>query len=102
MKRKQFTIITYGNRFGDYLSDTMDGFYTKWLLNYSYDEFYKHYKLTNVKVKKISLSPSEITKRDIKRTIDYYNDVHKMGNDIPFWLEQLIDKKDLDIKELLK
>jgi len=97
MKRKQFTIVMYGNRFGDYLSNTMDGFYTRWTIKYNYNQEYKHYKLKDVKVKNISLSPSEITERDIKRTIDYYNKIYLAGNDLPYWLEQLIKKKDLDI-----
>ena len=102
MKRKQFTIVAYGNRFGDYLSKTMQGYYTRWTIKYNYNQEYKHYKLKDVKVKNISLSPSEITERDIKRTIDYYNKIHLAGNDLPYWLEVLIKKKDLDIKELIK
>ena len=102
MKRKQFTIVAYGNRFGDYLSETMQGYYTRWTIKYNYNQEYKHYKLKDVKVKNISLSPSEITERDIKRTIDYYNKIHLAGNDLPYWLEVLIKKKDLDIKELIK
>ena len=102
MRRKQFTIIMFGNRFGDYLSETMEGYYTKWLLKYNY---YKghigHYQLKDVRVKKISLNASEISIKDIKRTINYYNQIHKANNDLPYWLKQLINEKNLNIKELL-
>ena len=89
-KQKQFTIIMKGNRFGDYLSETMDGYYTKWQVKYRYYSDYNEYHLKEVKVKGISLSESEITDQLIERTEEWYQEVHHAGiGGTPIWLREL-------------
>lgn len=88
---KQYTIVMYGNRFGDYLSETMDGYYTKWELKFRKRSKYD-YGLLDAQVKEVSLSENEISDRLIKRTKEFYDDVHQVG-EYPYWLKLIIKEE---------
>jgi len=91
-KYKQFTIVMPGNRFGDYLSETMDGYYTKWEVRYLVKGKYE-YHLKNVKVKGISLSEEDIDMKLINRTFDWYAEVHQAEKGgYPTWIKDLREK----------
>jgi len=86
-----YTIVIPGNRFGDYLSETMEGYYTKWqvkVLTQGSGNL-KSKRITKVQVKEISLADYEIDKRTINRTKEFYDQYHKAKGDYPSWLEDL-------------
>ena len=85
-KQKQFTIIMKGNRFGDYLSNTMDGYYTKWQVKYNYYPEYNEYKMVDCKLIENNIRKKEITDQLIQRTADWYNAIYM---DCPEWVYQL-------------
>lgn len=90
MKRKQYTIIMPGNRFGEYLSDTMEGYYTRWTVIFDCDPDYEEYEIFDVKVRDINLSKDEMKMRDINRTFDYFAEVHDAERSgYPCWLTEL-------------
>lgn len=91
MKRKQFTIIMRGNRFGEYLTNGLsdDGFYTKWRVKYHYYPEYEEYKEMEVKSLEASMTSSDISEKLLERTKDWYDAIHMANGDYPYWLEQL-------------
>ena len=86
-----YTIVIPGNRFGDYLSETMDGYYTKWqvkVLTQGSGNL-ESKRITKVQAKEISLADYEIDKRTINRTKEFYDQYHKAKGDYPSWVEDL-------------
>ncbi len=98
MQYKQYTIVIPGNRFGEFLSETMEGYYTKWRVKYRINKYNgrEYMTLVDVKAKEISLSPSEISKRTIERTMDFYDDtqIPDPARAYPAWLEELKNQKE--------
>ena len=89
-KEKQFTIIMKGNRFGDYLSETTEG-YTKWRVKYKYYNKTNEYHLKDCKVIECNVREREITDQLIKRTKEWYQAIYM--DCCPVWLEELEKKE---------
>lgn len=93
-KRKQFTIVAPGNRFGEYLTDGMsgDGWYTKWQITVRVRREIDGFtiaKISDVKAKEISLRKQDIKQQTIQRTKEWYDFQYGEG-EYPYWLKELI------------
>jgi len=86
-----YTIVMPGNRFGDYLSDTIDrNYYTKWqvrVLTQGRGNL-EAKRLSDVTVKAANLSANEIISRTIDRTKEFYDDYFD-AQEYPGWLNDL-------------
>jgi len=90
MKRKQFTIISRGNRFGQYYVNGLNdkGTFSKWKLEYKYYPEYNEYKLINVENVTYNLRSYDLSDKVIKRSKYYYKNIDNPLQ-IPEWLEEL-------------
>jgi hypothetical protein len=91
MKKKQFTIIVNGNRFGEYYVNGLneEGYFSKWRITYNYYPEYEEYKLFNVENIDYNLRPYEIKKQTISRTKEWYDKIKFAKGDYPYWFEEL-------------
>ena len=91
MKKKQFTIVVQGNRFGDYYVNGLneEGMFSKWKIEYNYYPKYEEYKQVNVEIVDYNLRPYEISKRTLERTKEFYDTIHFANEDYPYWLREL-------------
>jgi len=90
-KRKQFTIVVQGNRFGEYYVDGLneEGMFSKWRITYRYYPEWNEYKQIGVENINYNLRPREISTRTIERTKEYFDTIHSSHEDYPYWLREL-------------
>ena len=88
---KQYTIIIWGNRFGKYYSETLTGYWTKWVLKYKThgNRKYTDYELIDAYDKEINVAENQINSQLIERTKEYYDEVHNADGEYPRLLREL-------------